>query len=70
MGTYPYKTTKKKTVCLVWGIAATGLEWVSLAEGTSYGYWRYTEVHRVCLASLEVDVEVIECLPLSVLTKA
>ncbi len=61
--TYPYKTKKKKSVCDVWGLAVSGLEWVPVAEGSPYGHWEYGNVQSVCLLSHDIEVEVTECLP-------
>jgi hypothetical protein len=62
-GTWPHKTKKKVTECHLWGVAASGKEWVPDIEGSPYGHWEYTNVHTVCILSSEVEVEVIECLP-------
>jgi len=67
-GTVPFTTTKKVTVCELWGLAAEGREWVQDVPGTAFGHWVYTNVHGVCLASHEVEVEVTECLPRLTLT--
>src|SRR5215217_6705778 len=67
--TYPYKTTKKETVCDVWVIAASGREWIPDSEGSPYGHFEYTNFHEVCIVSHEVEVEVIECLSRIILTR-
>ena len=62
-GTVPYKTTRKETVCDIWGVWSGPKEWVQDIPGTAWGHWEYPQARQVCVLSHTVDVEVTECLP-------
>jgi len=63
LGTVPYTTKKKVTVCDLWGVAAGPREWFQDVPGTPFGHWEYPNSQEVCLLSHEELVEVTECLP-------
>jgi hypothetical protein len=63
LGTVPYTTKKKVTVCDMWGVAAGPREWVQDVPDTPFGHWTYPNSQEICLLSHEEEVEVTECLP-------
>lgn len=63
LGTVPYTTKKKVTVCDLWGVAAGPREWVQDVPGTPFGHWEFPNAQSVCLLSHTEEVEVTECLP-------
>jgi hypothetical protein len=68
-GTTPYKTEKKVTICDMWGLAASGKQWIPESEGSKYRHWEYQDVQSLCLLSHEVTTDVVECLPYVILTE-
>lgn len=62
LGTVPYKTVRTYEKCIKKGLIKGGLEWSPAQEGSPLGHWTYTDVHEICLQSITVTEEVIECM--------
>ena len=69
IGTYPHKTVRKESICVKKGIVKSGFEWIPDNPGSRQGHFEYTKIDVVCLQSLEIELEVIDCLPLIVIKR-
>ena len=70
LGTMPYKTLRKTSKCVKYGVIRSQLEWIPVEEGSPLGYFGYRNITKVCIQSVTTTEEVIECLPWLVLTEA
>ncbi len=62
LGTMPYKTLRRVEKCIKYALIKGGIQWVPVEEGSPLGHFEYTDIQKVCLQSVTMNEEVIECL--------
>jgi len=68
LGTYPHTTRRYEAVCIKQGVVHSQVEWIPDSdESPNVGRFGFRDSWVVCLQTILVPLDVIECVPLSVI---